>query len=268
MATFGQRLRAAMERQGVTVRELAKRMDVHEKTIYRWREDPRGPSIADCDKIARALGVPITDLVQTPGVGEPVAGTANAVATARPPGVSVGMADRPLWREQWTRVLTALAILHAAYEPEARVLNNVEVDLRVRSFFTECHHLGDWIREDLDNLPRVGDAHAGAHVETSLVLSACDAICNKAKHAERSKDPRTKEDRSTGRVLTVDRQPSGSYSVSIRVDWTPKSEWASTSPSCFDALKLADDCVTSWREFFRGVQDPRTLTAAAQPVPH
>jgi len=67
METFGQRLKAAMDRRDVTVRELAKRMDVHEKTVYRWREHSRGPSIADCDRIARALSVPITDLVPDNG---------------------------------------------------------------------------------------------------------------------------------------------------------------------------------------------------------
>jgi hypothetical protein len=43
---------------------------------------------------------------------------------------------------------------------------------------------------------------------------------------------------------------SGSYRVPIRVDWAPQSEWASESPSCFDALELAEECVKSWRKFF------------------
>jgi hypothetical protein len=179
--------------------------------------------------------------------------TGGAVATAHPPGVSVGMADRPLWQEQWRRVVTALAILRAAYEPDAQVSGNVEVDLRVRSFFTECHHFGgDWITKDLGNVPNVEGANVKEHVEKSQALSACEAICNKAKHFERDKG------RSTGRVLRVDRDPSGSYRVPIRVDWAPQSERASESPSCFDALELAEDCVTSWREFFAefGITEP------------
>jgi transcriptional regulator with XRE-family HTH domain len=72
MATFGQHLCAAMERQDVTVRELGKQMDVHEKTIYRWRDHPRGPNISDCARIAQALGVPITDLVPTPRAAESI----------------------------------------------------------------------------------------------------------------------------------------------------------------------------------------------------
>jgi len=67
MPTFGQQLKAAMERRDVTVRELAKRMDVHEKTVYRWRESPRGPNLYDCARIASALGIHITDLVPTAG---------------------------------------------------------------------------------------------------------------------------------------------------------------------------------------------------------
>jgi len=71
MATFGQQLRAAMERQDVTIRKLAQAMDVPEKTVSRWREpSARGPSITDCVKIAAVLGVPITDLVPSPQAEE------------------------------------------------------------------------------------------------------------------------------------------------------------------------------------------------------
>lgn len=48
----------------MTIRELARAMDVAERTVSRWRKPTaRGPSIADCAEIARVLGVPITDLV-------------------------------------------------------------------------------------------------------------------------------------------------------------------------------------------------------------
>ena len=173
-------------------------------------------------------------------------------------GVSVGMADSVFWLEQWRRVETALALLRAAYEPGAKVSSNVEVDLRVRSFFIECHHLGNgWMTEDLEHLPKVESDHVKQHAEKSQALSACEAICNKAKHARRNEDPRTHEVRSTGRVLRTDLHSNGAYSVPIRVDWAPKSEWVSESPSCFDALELAEDCVTSWREFFAAAEVAR-----------
>jgi transcriptional regulator with XRE-family HTH domain len=72
MATFGQRLKAAMERRDVTIRELAKQMDVPERTVSRWREHARGPNISKCARIARVLGVPITDPVPTPRAEESV----------------------------------------------------------------------------------------------------------------------------------------------------------------------------------------------------
>jgi hypothetical protein len=55
-----------MKRREVTVHTLAMRIGKPEKTIYRWRAHPRGPSISDCAEIARVLGVPLTDLVPTP----------------------------------------------------------------------------------------------------------------------------------------------------------------------------------------------------------
>jgi hypothetical protein len=55
---------------------------------------------------------------------------------------------------------------------------------------------------------------------------------------------------------------SGSYRVPIRVDWAPQSEWASESPSCFDALELAEECVKSWRKFFAEFPEPDNGRAA------
>ncbi len=179
-------------------------------------------------------------------------------ATASSVGVSVGMADRAYWLEQWGRVETALALLRAAYEPGAKVSSNVEVDLRVRSFFIECYHLGDgWMTEDLEHLPRVKSRDVLMHIQKSQALSACEAICSKAKHARRTEHPRTHEVRSTGRVLGTDLHSNGAYSVPIRVDWALKSDWVLKSPCCYDALELAEDCLASWREFFAAVEVAR-----------
>ncbi len=190
----------------------------------------------------------------------PTAGVADVQASSSSVGVSVGMADSAFWLEQWLRVEKALALLRAAYEPGANVSSTVEVDLRVRSFFTECHHFGDdWIEKDLDNWPGIESAQGEDHIKNSQALSACEAICNKAKHAERSK-PKS----STGRVLTIDSRPNGSHRVRLRVDWHPESEywhpeseWAYECPWCPDALELAEDCVASWREFLAAAEVAR-----------
>lgn len=56
-ATFAARLRGAMLEQGVTVRQLAEDLGVHERTVEMWRQGTRQPS-DHVVRLARRLAKP------------------------------------------------------------------------------------------------------------------------------------------------------------------------------------------------------------------
>ena len=62
--SFGERLKALRKKAGLTQPELAYLIGVHETTIRRWENnDKNSASIDDMKKIALALSVPESDLL-------------------------------------------------------------------------------------------------------------------------------------------------------------------------------------------------------------
>lgn len=55
--TFGERLRAVLDRLGVSQSELARRLEVAVPQVWRWCNDDREPQWSQVDRIATALGV-------------------------------------------------------------------------------------------------------------------------------------------------------------------------------------------------------------------
>jgi transcriptional regulator with XRE-family HTH domain len=60
----GQRLQELRRRRQLTQVALAKRVQVHPITIARWEGDARTPSMAALQRLAKALGVPVTALLE------------------------------------------------------------------------------------------------------------------------------------------------------------------------------------------------------------
>ena len=56
----GETLRDARQRAGVSVVELAERIDVTANTIYRWENDAVEPSISTLRQVAEALGMKLS----------------------------------------------------------------------------------------------------------------------------------------------------------------------------------------------------------------
>jgi transcriptional regulator with XRE-family HTH domain len=59
---YGARLRAEAERQGLSARELAGRLDVTEGAVSRWYSGDREITRENQIRAARALGVPLLSL--------------------------------------------------------------------------------------------------------------------------------------------------------------------------------------------------------------
>ncbi|MCV2868186.1 helix-turn-helix domain-containing protein [Defluviimonas sp. WL0002] len=73
IATFGDRLAAAREAQGIRQEEFAQRLGVKLKTVRQWEEDAREPRANRLQMIAGMLGVSIMWLLtgEGPGVAPP-----------------------------------------------------------------------------------------------------------------------------------------------------------------------------------------------------
>ena len=61
--SFGQRLRRLRKNKGLTQAELAYRVGMHELSISRYELDKRQPKVEEVRKLAEALGVPQSELL-------------------------------------------------------------------------------------------------------------------------------------------------------------------------------------------------------------
>src|SRR5688572_12185392 len=68
----GLRLRAARERAGVTLREVARRTGLSPSFLSQLERDQVSPSISSLKQVANALGARVADLLAEPAAGEGV----------------------------------------------------------------------------------------------------------------------------------------------------------------------------------------------------
>ena len=61
--TRGERIRAARKKAGMTHGELAKRLNISFQSVAQWENDLRNPKLETLQKIASALGVPLSQLL-------------------------------------------------------------------------------------------------------------------------------------------------------------------------------------------------------------
>lgn len=59
----GERIRAARVARGLTVPELAERLKRGQQSVYRWEWGKVIPRVDDVERIARALDVPLSELL-------------------------------------------------------------------------------------------------------------------------------------------------------------------------------------------------------------
>ena len=60
--TIGQRIKAARKNAGLTQKELGQRLGVAYQTLAQWENDLRKPKMETLERIADALGVPISEI--------------------------------------------------------------------------------------------------------------------------------------------------------------------------------------------------------------
>ena len=160
------------------------------------------------------------------------------------PTIRISRDDKRPWVEKWKSTMSRLDALRAVYTRAEEPKSNVDVDNRALDFFVDCDHLRDWIAEDDVSLPTITWTEVRGHLASSPPLQVCNAICNSHKHHTRASGV-------TARIRDTEIGPHGAR-VTIEVGW------ATPSATTVDALDLAEQCVESWRVFFKaqGISEP------------
>lgn len=66
MSSVAPKLRAALERAGITARDLAAKIGMDESTVSLWLSGQRTPRMKNLEKVARALGIEMAELWNGP----------------------------------------------------------------------------------------------------------------------------------------------------------------------------------------------------------
>jgi hypothetical protein len=168
--------------------------------------------------------------------GELLEKWSNAVrpSQAVTPGPPMGS-----WSDQWERVEIGLGRIEAIYAGRSEPEGTKGAAYDVFTFFVNCHHLKDWIKQDstLDPSTR---KKAERFVQKSKELKMCADLANRTKHSALT-STRT-GDLSTG--------PSGNdVTVMVGTQEAQHAFRVSSGGVERDALELAHACVDRWRSF-------------------
>lgn len=106
------------------------------------------------------------------------------------------------------------------------------------SFFINCYHLKDWIKNDLKS--GINGAVVEEFVEKSDNLKICGDLCNGAKHLL-IKNPKIDKDTIVSKrhfSLTL----GGGPLINVRYE-------ISVGEKTYDAFNLAKECLKEWEQF-------------------
>jgi hypothetical protein len=165
-------------------------------------------------------------------------------------GAKLTFGNQRPWEEKWQLARDYRDAIAALYVGRSN-LSSRERQALVTAFFVECDHLRDWLDGDIASLPGVTSNDIYSHFKGSQPLQHCNEICNTHKHYSRIRKDGTVAG-PTARVREFTANPDGSTQVTIGL------EWATPAETPIDALKLADQCLDSWRAFFKthGIKEP------------
>ena len=153
------------------------------------------------------------------------------------------------YTEQWERVKRQLQRFEALERGIDHTQHSEHYSDDVHSFFQNCYHLKDWIKndpycsgwQDVEKLIN-GDVH----------LQLCADLCNAQKHLTLTQRPRSDQNPQFGggkTHLTI--TEGGPATIQIAVSYTISTKHLGD----IDALILARQCVDSWTVFI-SINDP------------
>lgn len=114
----------------------------------------------------------------------------------------------------------------------------------VYSFFQNCYHLKDWIKNDpyCAAWPNVE-----AFINANPDLKICADLCNGLKHLSVTRPRSVENPQFAGRKIAINISDGigAKASVSIAVSY----DVATTNRGTLDAFTLASSCVSAWAQF-------------------
>jgi len=108
----------------------------------------------------------------------------------------------------------------------------------IYSFFQNCYHLKDWIKND-EAIPSHVQQSVESYINSNRSLKLCADICNSLKHL-RLTSSRSGESPTFGR-----KQFAVSLGTGVPTTISLKYE-VDTSSGPIDAFSLATECITAW----------------------
>ena len=154
------------------------------------------------------------------------------------------MATNKKCMEQFERVKRYYERFKEIDEGKSHTLNSAYYEDDVYSFFINCHHLKDWIKND--PAVTVSKKDVEDYVKANSALRICADMCNGAKHLKRTPNKIV-----SGKERSID---SKAYSLAIM-------EGSAQPPNItikffidnLDAFKVATECLQKWEEFFKNI---------------
>jgi 23S rRNA maturation mini-RNase III len=144
--------------------------------------------------------------------------------------------------EQFERVKRYYERFKEIDEGKQHCLNSAYYEDDVYSFFINCHHLKDWIKND--PTVAINKKDVEDYVKANSALLICADMCNGAKHLERIPNSIV-----SGKKRSID---SKVYSVAIMEGSAhPPNITIKFFIDNLDAFKVATECVQKWEEFIK-----------------
>jgi len=145
--------------------------------------------------------------------------------------------------EQFERVKRLLGRFEAIGRGVEHAQHSANYDDDVHSFFLNCYHLKDWIKND----PYcVSWTSAEAHINANQDLQLCADLCNAQKHLNLTSHRSGQHPQFGGSHIQLNvAEANGSTTVQIAVSYSVDTKSAGT----INALDLARRCVSAWEAF-------------------
>jgi hypothetical protein len=147
----------------------------------------------------------------------------------------------PRYLEQFKRVKRWYGRFKKINDGTKHQVSSDHLKDEVLAFFTNCHHLKDWLEYDQD----ISKEELIRFIKTKDVLKICGDLCNGSKHLEISEGKEWK-DKETG----IERQDvklklgKGAPEVSMTF-------WVKSGEKEYNAFNLATECLELWEKFLQ-----------------
>jgi hypothetical protein len=158
---------------------------------------------------------------------------------------TISASGRMCVSEQWGRVLRRYHSFNQIDGAKACPTGLEDQRDEVLSFFQDCYHLKDWIKNSCGNESL--NKEVEKFITENLCLTVCGEVCNGIKHLDTS---RSRGYEKYGEIslprpyVIVDTSEENPHVKSVKFSIT-----SDKTGETFDAFDIATECVEKWKDF-------------------